>query len=102
QPHRHGEGGDVVEEDDAIDAEAARQEGGAGGQLDVFGEFVEGKSLAGALELGVPAAGLAHGPDGGALDRLAPGGAGPQGGGGHGRGVVGGGVEALYRNEPAG
>ena len=71
QAHGHGERGDVVKEDDRIDAEASRQERRLGGQLDILGEFVEGQAGTEAVELRVPAAGLPHGPDRRTFDAFA-------------------------------
>ena len=41
QTHRHGQGGNVVEEDNGIDAKAARQQRRLGRPFDVLGELVE-------------------------------------------------------------
>ncbi len=73
--HGDGQRGDVVEEDDGVHAEAARQERRPRGQFDVLGELVERQAGAEAVEFGVPAPGLAHGPDGRPFDGLASGGA---------------------------
>ena len=71
QAHGHRERGDIVKEDDGIDAEAARQQRGSGRKLHVFGELIEREVAAKPIELRVPASGLAHRPDRGALDHFA-------------------------------
>ena len=48
-------------------------ERGAGSAFDVFGEVVEGLAGADLVEFGIPAAGLAHGPDWRPFDRFAAG-----------------------------
>src|SRR5262249_46975945 len=78
QPHRDRQRGDVVEEDDAIDAESSRQQRSLGRQLDVLGKFVEGQVAAQPGELRVPAARLTHRPDGWTFDRFTAGGANEQ------------------------
>ena len=43
QTHGHGQGGDIVKQNDSIHAEASGQQGGFYRELDIFREFVKGK-----------------------------------------------------------
>jgi hypothetical protein len=81
QAHRNGQGRDVVEQDDRIDAEAARAECRPRGQLDLLGELEKAQPRPQLAELRVPPTRLTHRPDRRAFDCLTPGSADKQMGG---------------------
>src|SRR5262249_39747440 len=73
--HLDGQRRDIVKEDDAVDAESARQQRRLRGEFDVLAELVERQPGSNAVEFRVPAARLTHGPDGWSFDGLAASGA---------------------------
>src|SRR5690606_25363750 len=65
-----GQGGDVVEQNDGVDAESSGAQRGGGGQLGVLRELVETQVSTKPAKLGIPTAGLPHRPNRRPLDRF--------------------------------